>query len=68
MNRNLGILAVLALTSLSTFAAATADASVTGIVDTAKATYDAILVIALPIAGTFLAFAMGKRVWKRFAK
>lgn len=47
---------------------AAADTNVTALVGIGEDTYDAVLPIALGIAGTLLAFAIGVKVWKRFVR
>jgi len=65
MNKQTLATAALALLSFGALAVGTADANVTGLVDDAKATFDAVLPIALTVLGTFIAVAIGVRTWNR---
>lgn len=60
-------LALLALVVTPT-ANAAANTNVTALLDGANDTFDYALPLGLGIMGTFLAVALGRTAWKRFAK
>lgn len=64
-NRILATLAVLAATSVGALAQATANADVMDLVNDSKATFDAVLPIALTVLGTFIAISIGVRTWNK---
>lgn len=56
----------IALSATSAFAAANTNA--TAMIDDGEATFQYALPVGLGIMGTFLAIAIGRTAWKRFAK
>lgn len=63
--KKLALGTLIAVSTLGALAVGTADANVMGVVDDAKATFDAVLPIALTVLGTFIAIAIGVRTWHR---
>lgn len=59
------ILGAVVLAGVGAQAAGVANTEVTGLVDDLKATFDAVLPIALTVLGTFMAIGIGKRAWAR---
>lgn len=59
---------MLGLAAVGVCAEGTANTAVTAKIDDAKATFDAILPIALTVLGTFIAVNTGKKVWRAMSK